>query len=120
MQAMDTHQLGDEISYSSSPQLQDDATLEEERHPARASSSEGEYLHPINTMNNYPGTPHQSDLFRGTDTVGSLSFSGKLDLYRRKKSEEYERASKRWANCSLEEWLAGPDGEYLWGNVISG
>ncbi len=117
---MDIHQLGDEISYSSSPQLQDDATLEEERHPAHSSSAEGEYLYPINNMNNYPGTPHQSDLFRGVDTVASLSFSGKLDLYRRKKSEEYERASQRWADCSLEEWLAGPDGEYSWECVTSG
>ena len=77
----------------------------------RSSSAEGEYLYPINTTNYEPGTPRQGDLFRGVNTVGSLSLSGKLDRYRRKKSEEYERASQRWAECSLEEWLAGPDGE---------
>ena len=117
---MDTHQIGDEISYSSSPQRQEDVTLEEERHLERSSSAEGEYSYPIDTMNHGFGTPHQGDLFRGVDTVGNLSFSGKLDLYRREKSEEYGRASQRWAECSLEEWLAGPDGEYPWGKDTSG
>ena len=117
---MDIHQIDDEIYYSSSPQRQDDATLDEERHPARSSSAEGEYLYPIDNINHDSGTLPQGDLFRGVDTVGGLSFSGKLDLYRRKKSEEYERASQRWAECSLEEWLAGPDGKYPWGKDTSG
>ena len=66
-------------------------------------------------MNDHPGTSHQGDLDRGADTVESLSFSGKLDLYRRKMSEECEGASQRRAECSLGEWLAGPDGECPWG-----
>ena len=117
---MDRHQVGDEISYSSSPRRQDDATLEEERHPARSSSAEDEYLYLINTMNHEPGTPRQGDLFRGVDTVGSLSLSGRLDRCRRKKSEEYVRASQSWAECSLEEWLTGPGGEYPLGKDTSG
>jgi hypothetical protein len=109
---MSPHQPGDQISYPNSPRHQDDTTLEEERHLVRLSSGEGEYLYPINTMNNYPGIPDKNSLFHGVEPIGSLSFGGKLGLYRHKKSEEYERASQRWADCSLEEWLAGSDGEH--------
>jgi hypothetical protein len=116
---MNTHRLGTEISYPRSPRRQDDATLEGEYHPPRSNPAEGEYLFPIDTTNNYPGTPDQDDLFRRVEPV-DLSFGRKLELYRRMKSEEYEKASQRWADCPLEEWLAGPDGEYPEGKVTRG
>jgi len=63
-------------------------------------------------MNNFPGIPDQGNLFRGVEPVGSLNFGGRLDLYRLENSEEYEKASLRWTDCPLEEWLAGSDGGY--------
>jgi len=107
---MNIHQLGAEISYPNSPRRQGDA-IPEEHHPARASSAEGEYLYPIDNTNNYTGTPDQDNHFRRVELV-DLSFGRKLDVYRRMKREEYEKASQRWADCPLEEWLAAPDGEY--------
>ena len=108
---MNTHQLGAEFSYPSSSRCQDDATLGEGNHPSRSNSAEGEYLYPISAMNDDPGTPDQDNFFRRVEPVG-LGFGRKLDLYRSKNSEEYGRASQRWADCPLEEWLAGSDGEY--------
>jgi len=107
---MNIHQIGAENSYPNSPQRQGDVTPEE-HHPARSSSAEGEYLYPIDNTNHSTGTPDQDNLFRRVELV-DLSFGRKLDLYRRMKREEYEKASQRWADCPLEEWLAGPDGEY--------
>ena len=106
------HQLGSQASYPSSPRLQGDLTFEEDRCSAGPSSAEGEYLYPINTMIDYTGVPDQDNPIRGVEAGGGLGLGGKLDPYRRKKSEEYERASQRWANCSLDVWLAGSDGEY--------
>jgi len=112
LQATDIHQISDQIYYLSSPRRQDDLVLEEDCLPADPSSAEGEYLYPNNAINNHSGTHGQDNLIHEVESVGSLSFGGKLDLYRHQKSEEYERASQRWAHCSLEEWLAGSDGEH--------
>lgn len=106
---MDIHQIDDQISHTSSPRR---IALEEDHCPARPASVGGGYLYPTNTMNDYTGIPDQDHLFHGVGPVGSLSFGGKLDLYRRNNSEEYERASQRWADCSLEDWIAGSDGEH--------
>lgn len=106
------HQLNDQIYYPSPPRRQDDLTLEDDRLPSCPSSDEQEYLCPINAMVNYSGIHDQGNLIREVESIGSLSFGAKLDLYRHRKSEEYARASQRWANCSLEEWLAGSDGEH--------
>lgn len=106
---MNIHQIGDRISYPISPRR---VALEEDHYPARPGSAEGGYLCPTNTMNSYTGINDQDDLFRGVGAVGSLSLGEKLDLYRRNKSEEYERASQRWVDCSLEDWIAGSDGEH--------
>lgn len=112
LQATNIHQLNDQIYYLSSPRPQDDLALEEDRLPACSGSAEDEYLHPNSTMNNYSGIYDQDNLICEVGSLGTLSFGGKLELYRHQKSEEYERASQRWAHCSLEEWLAGSDGEH--------
>jgi hypothetical protein len=115
--------IDDQISCPSSPQRHDDVILEEDRRSARSarsSSAGGGYGYSTNMMNNYAGIPNQDNTFRVVEPVGSLSFGGKLDLYRRKNSEEYERASQRWANCPSEEWLAGSGGERPSGIITSG
>jgi hypothetical protein len=116
---MNIHHIDDQIYYSSSTRRQDGEIYEEGRRPAHPSPAEGD-VYPANMMHNYPSTLDQDNFFSGVESARNMSFGEKLDLCRRRKSEEYERASQRWADCSSEEWLAGSDGEYSYGNITSG
>jgi hypothetical protein len=43
--------------------------------------------------------------------------SGDLDAYVNSHTDKYETEQKRWEGCTMEEWVAGADGEYSFSNA---
>ncbi|KAG6861622.1 hypothetical protein C0995_014061 [Termitomyces sp. Mi166 len=94
-------------SHLSSPDTVSVHSLTQRHTPDHLTHSTYEHSHqpmsPMDGNGNYSMTNNSGGL---TQLLGC-----EVDAYVEEYAEQYERAVERWKNCSMEEWIAGAEGE---------